>query len=314
MCFGLSEAYGFSYWIDRTSKIPCLIMLGRTKLVLETFFNKFEIPFEYNMIDGEPDFELHTTKTLLEKNVVLAYADRYYLKHLEKKYNRAHFGNHLISVVGYKKIDNVIKYAINDVIDDNVVWCTSDEIQTARLSSWKPFPPDGQVVDICINGLTLKQYADRIPELTIQSILNISNSMLINKDSGVNALKALSFEIKYLLDADMEKYGRAIKFQLRLIASFIREFEETHTFYRLTFSEFLFEASDKYGMEYLSCFVPKMKDIAVQWFTMSKLIENSEDITAVLSDISVKLSVLSDMEKAFFEELRQLILNRQNSI
>lgn len=46
MCFGLSESFNFTYWLDRSSKIPCLIMLGRNIDTLELFFNKFNLNFE----------------------------------------------------------------------------------------------------------------------------------------------------------------------------------------------------------------------------------------------------------------------------
>ncbi len=123
MCFGISEGYDFTYWLDRTSKIPCLIMLGRSQKVLDVFFDKIGVMYDIKTILTESDFQNSVENYIKLNHVPLVYADRYYLRYLEQKYNRAHFGNHMISINGLRKKDNEISFAVYDVISDDVIWC-----------------------------------------------------------------------------------------------------------------------------------------------------------------------------------------------
>lgn len=316
MCFGLSEAYDFLYWVDRSSKIPYLIMIGRSKNALDVLLNKFSIPYVSKVIDTKEQFLTHVKHEIDNDNIVLAYADRYYLSYLERIYNKAHFGNHMIAISGYRQENNIVNYAVNDVVTDDIIWCDIDEIETARLSSWKPFSPNGQVIDICINNLNLKRFEKLLQTMILESIESVAIKMLDRSNSGVNAMQSLAKELKQLLDIDLDKYSRALKFQLKLIASYIKEFEETHSFYRMTYSKFLSEAADTYNLPFLKDYSTRMSDIAEKWVTMSELIgcENIENISEVINYSSNQLLLISDMEKTFFGDLYRLISNRQNSI
>ncbi len=90
---------------------------------LELFFNKFNINLEKNNIFDNTQFYKFVSNRLSKENIILASTDRYYLSYLEKKYERAHFGMHLVSISGLNKQDTGIYYAVNDVISDEIIWC-----------------------------------------------------------------------------------------------------------------------------------------------------------------------------------------------
>ncbi len=312
MCFGISEGYDFTYWLDRTSKIPCLIMLGKSQKAIDVFLKKIGVRYKFDTISSESEFENSVENYIKSNHVPLVYADRYYLKYLEQIYNRAHFGNHLISVIGLKKEDNKINFAVYDVVSDDVIWCNSDEIQMARSSLWKPFSPESKIIDVDLNKSNIDYFKEHISDIISDSINNVSDRMLSDKNAGVYAMKALSSELNYLLGSDLKKYSRAISFQMKLIASFIREFEETHSFYRMTYSCFLEEAAAEYGLDFLYSFSERMKEIANHWISMSESISSIKEIDELLNEFSRKLIEASELEKLFFEDLKQSIPESAN--
>jgi len=307
MCFGISEGYSFEYWLDRSSKIPCLIMLGRSLKLAPRFMDKIGIVYNTDTVSTEDEFEKYTEEKLRANHVPIVFADRYYLRYLEKIYNRAHFGNHVFSISGMKKENDEVSYALCDILSDEPVWCSSGEIQMARNSLWKPFSPDCKVIDVDLNKSNVDKLKNDLPQMILDSVNNTADFMLTEQKAGVNAIAALASEVKGLLEADLSKLSRALAFQMRLLASFIREFEETHSFYRMTYAAFLEEASDKYGLGDLMPYSMRIREIGKKWTSMSELIISDEPIDELLNEFSLRLNKTSELERDFFTELKQTI-------
>jgi|GEM_PF-5262878 hypothetical protein len=313
MCFGLSDAFNFLYWLDRNSKIPFLILLGRNQDIFGTFFDKMGIDYKVNTMHSALEMKEHIVNCINSNTLLLLYVDRYYLEYLHSKYSKSHFGNHVIAISGYRINNDVFEVAVNDMIQDDIIWYAFDKIHMAMNSSWKPFSPEARVYDINLNSSKLNLYFDMFPEIIVDSIENVIINMIGKDDMGVNALYALAYEMNKLLESDFSKYERALRFQLRLISSFISEFEETHSMYRMCFSNFLGDAAKKYKLEYLYDYSLQMRVIAGKWRSVSELLTQDRlEIEDIICQISSEINEIADSEKAFFTSLKQELSYRQN--
>lgn len=132
--FGFGEGYTFKYWVEKTRKIPLLVISGR-KIELEyTFLKNLGISFERCFFDKIEELESITDSGI----GVFVNADRFYLPYLKELYPNTHFGYH--SVIVNK--NNAGNFKIYDALPDNHFDISSKELFEAMSSDIECFSPN----------------------------------------------------------------------------------------------------------------------------------------------------------------------------
>lgn len=300
MCFGLGQGYDFRYWIEKDSKIPMIITLGRNLDCEENLINKLRLTMiklgnkEKSAIENMNELDI----VLKHKKYVFLNVDRFYLDYLKEKFNPYHFGNHSILVKGFDIVENRKEYIVYDALVDKLTQVSDIEIKLGRASKYTPFTPDyyGFYIEENTNSkeITFEDVKD--------SIVSNSYRFLHEEKRGIDAFKKFISELTSLGDSFLKNNDIRIylKLQMNFISKYILEFEDTHSFYRKVYSEFLKEVDEKYKLNTLHSSIKDFNLLGNDWNKLGlKIIDKSiEDVSRVIVDIKSDLDGLCKNEES----------------
>lgn len=313
MCFGLGEGLGFRYWQETKTRIPMLVIIGRSvdveSRLCETVGSE--------MIKHQPVDNCQAQASLIDSicldEPIMLDVDRFYLPHLANLFGRSHFGLHALVVVAYDDKNN--KFGVYDFTSPDIVWCPADALSKARSSTWQPFPP----LNIWYEFLPTKNtQIDR--KLILTSIENVCANLLNSKKSiGINAIRAFVQDVRlfrnylrggFVNAAQQDKFNGYIALQISFVARYIGEIEPTGTMFRSVYANFLNEAAQMLEDNHLKLMVDRLHEIGALWRNIADISRNEIAIIEKLACIENKLMHIVDMEQQYFIDLKSLISKR----
>lgn len=303
MCFGLGECYDFNYFIDKSSNVPMTIMLGRNnegekQLLNNLNFNIYEIgDNNKSILENMNEMD----KVLQDNNSILINVDRYYLDYLDRKYNQYHCGWHSVIV------ENIYKdkmYTVYEPLLGEERVISYDRLAQARSSDCKPYSPNFGGLYVNKNGDNIISY-QKVKEIIIRNVQNYLNK----NNGGLYYLKKFKNDMSCLNDESLIKRNSVyIKLQLNFMSKYILEYENTKSFYRKVYAEFLREISQKYKLLYLDEIIKKFELLGDEWNKLGNIMQNyGEKLTnEYISEIQHEINIIIDFE---FESMN-LLLNK----
>lgn len=311
MCFGLGQGYDFRYWIEKDSKVPMIVTLGRNLDSEENLLNELGLTVKkLGNIEKSTDENMAELDSILkQKENVFLNVDRFYLDYLKEKLNPYHFGNHSILVKGVTNIENQKKYMVYDALIDDVRYVSDYEIKLGRESKYKPCSPD--YYGFYIEG---NKSCNKIGFNEIKDSINRNlNRYLYKKGNGIDAFNKFIRELTGLEESliSNDEIKLYLKLQMNFISRYILEFENTNSFYRKVYSEFLKEVDKKYKLNSFHRNIKEFSLLGDDWNRLGSKIANksTEDINKALIDIKTDLKILCKNEQTAAENL----LNSINS-
>jgi len=302
MCFGLGEGLDFLYWQETKTKIPVLVILGRSLNCEQTLCQKMDL----NMAVIKPDTEdLNTTSNMEliyfinKQKPVMVDVDRYFLDYLAVKFGRSHFGFHSLLIVGYRNVDD-LEFALYDFLSNDLIWFPSSKLSLARTSAWQPFAPERKFYTF--NTKHIRSIDSKLISCSIEA--NCKKLLNCNGKSGIAAMSLLSDEILGLVQyMNSSQSMHVINLQIKLIVSYIKEFESSGTFYRRIYSNFLKEASEFEGLGDLEGFSCELSVIADKWDSVVKYLTLDVNTKDKIIYLGNELKQISNSEFKLLNEL-----------
>lgn len=139
MIFGLGSGLGFIYWHGKPMPYP--FVGGRAKDFDKTLCSNLGVALKTNKTASKTR-AYEALKELIAKNVpVMIHVDMPFLKYLRLP-KEAHFGAHVVVVAGIDEDEGVVYIA--DTQFEKLQTVTPKELEEARASKFKPFPPENK--------------------------------------------------------------------------------------------------------------------------------------------------------------------------
>jgi len=139
MIFGLGSGLGFVYW--HSKQMPYPFVGGRAHNFCENLCSNLGVQVRVNRTSSKTR-AYEAMKKLIGRNIpVMIHVDMPYLRYLGLP-EQAHFGAHTIVVAGIDE-DEGIAYIADTMFKDLQV-ATLKELEEARSSTFKPFPPENK--------------------------------------------------------------------------------------------------------------------------------------------------------------------------
>jgi hypothetical protein len=300
MCFGLAGSLDFLFWIEKKSIAPHIALSGRKSEAVAPFFEAIGTPAKKLQIPQE-DLDEQIISCIDHKQHLFVLLDRYYLEYLREYFPPNHFGMHIVSIVGIRESDKGIEYAVHDFHQGDPVWVSSATINTARQANCQPLLPDNYCYII---DEVQPVSEDRLRAQAKLKIAAMTEAMISSKDSGLSAFELFNRELESIIAADLGKYEKVLKFQLKVLETFTR-YDDTKSFYRRAYAEFLKECSETFGFSPLKPFTERAFEIADTW---AQVDYNDADVRESLQKALKATRLLYAQERAFFEDMSKVRL------
>lgn len=302
MCFGLGEGYDFNFWVEKNMQLPMIIILGRSINCEERLLENLAIPYKKigNVNNTIEENEKELEDAFERGSRVFVTVDRYYLGYLHDKYGRSHCGFHSVVL---SKSNNKSEYGIFDVLDKKTSVVSKEEIRKARAANVQPFSPnfEGFYIE---NSLKLGEQADITKDKVLKVIEKNMTRFLEEKDCGIKAFSKFVNQLKILSKMCNDSGYKAsfFKVQIKFLCKFIREFEDTHTFYRDVYKKFILEISIKYQINFSNS-LKKLSNLSKKWSDLGEQIikKEEEKMSKQLEFIIIELNELVKYEREIAE-------------
>jgi len=298
MIFGLGSGLGFVYW--HSKQMPYPFVGGRARDLDKNLCSNLGVTIKVNKTSSRVKaYEI--LKELISKDIpVLIHVDMPYLKYLGLP-EQAHFGAHTVVIAGLDE-DMGIAY-IADTMFKDLQTATVKELEEARSSTFKPFPPENKWLTFEFpNKLKPVEVAIR------NAITKTSRSMLYPpiKNLGVKDINHFASEI-----AKWPKLfppENALFRQLYEVNYIMMEEDGTGGgLFRYLYSRFLKEAAELLNNKELEELGERYYQIGQRWTAIAKLIRETpknrmnvhEARKALLKVANDEINVLSSLAKIF---------------
>jgi len=266
MIFGLGSGLGFVYW--HSKQMPYPFIGGRTRDFDKNLCSNLGVSMKVNRTSSKTR-AYGTLKDLICKGVpVMIHVDMPYLKYLGLP-EQAHFGAHTVVIAGLDE-DKDIAY-IADTMFKDLQMATLKELEQARSSKFKPFPPENRWLTFEFpEKLTLIEVAIR------NAITKTANSMLHPpiKNLGVKGINHFADElVKW---PKLFPPENALFRQLYEVNYIMMEEDGTGGgLFRYLYSTFLKESGELLGNKELANLSQRYHQIGQKWTTIAKLIRKT---------------------------------------
>jgi len=286
MIFGLGSGLGFVYW--HSKQMPYPFVGGRGRDLDRNLCTNLGVTIKVNKTSSRVK-AYESLKELISKDIpVIVHVDMPYLKYLGLP-EQAHFGAHTVVVAGLGE-EKGIAY-IADTMFEGLQTATLRELEEARSSTFKPFPPENKWFTFKFPGkLTSIEAATR------NAIHKTAMSMLYPpiKNLGVKGINYFANEI--VKWPKLFPPENALFRQLYEVNYIMMEEDGTGGgLFRYLYSRFLKEAGELLKNKELIDLSQHYHQIGQKWTTIAKLIrETPKNTTNVHEARKVLLEVAKE--------------------
>lgn len=281
MIFGLGSGLGFVYW--NSKQMPFPFVGGRTKDFIRNLCSNLGIAMKINKT-ARKKRAYETLKELISKDIpVMIHVDMPYLKYLDLP-EEAHFGGHAVVIAGIDEKRGVVSIA--DTAFKTLQISTLKELEEARSSKAKPFPPENR-------WFTFEFPSELTPiDQAIKNAIHITANSMLNppiKNLGVKGIRYFASEIVgWLKEFPPKKFSLGYE----MAYTYIEENGTGGGCFRYLYSRFLNEAGKTLQDRQLRDLSSKYQNIGRKWTMVAKLIgnvpkkENTGEIQNLLLEIA----------------------------
>ena len=298
MIFGLGSGLGFTYWYGK--RMPYPFVGGRARALYKNLCNNLGVTVKLNKTSSKTK-AYKALKTLIAENVpVMIHVDMPFLKCLGLP-EEAHFGGHVVVVAGINENKGVVYIA--DTNFKKLQTATLEELEKARASKFKPFPPENK-------WFTFEFPTELTPleKATKKSISKTVETMLEPpiKNLGTKGIQHFADEITKWPE---EYPPRKLPFkQLYEVTCIMLEEDGTGGgCFRYLYSEFLKEASEHLDIKELADLGEQYRQVGEEWTKVAHLIRSIPSNPTNTIKIKETLLEIAKEEERILSSLKNLL-------
>jgi len=295
MIFGIGSGLGFVYWYSKHGDkilLPTYPFVGgRARDLYKNLCSNLGVTVKVNKTSSRTR-AYETLRELINKDIpVMIHVDMPYLKYLGL-HEQAHFGGHVVAIAGIDE-DKGVAY-IADTMFKGLQTATLKELEEARSSTFKPFPPE--------NKWFTFEFPDRLTQVEVaikNAITKTAKSMLYPpiKNLGVKGINYFASEIvkwPKLFPPENTVFG-----QLYEVSYIMMEEDGTGGgLFRYLYSRFLKEAGEMLKNEKLADLGQLYHQIGQKWTIIAKLVrETPKNAASVHEARKILLEVAKEETK-----------------
>lgn len=304
LLLGLGAGVGIIYW---EFKGAAPIFGGRANVgrpgeegLEKTAGRRTGVQVEYFRTSSSGKAEKVLLELLAASEPVMIYVDMGFLRYLNLP-GDYHFGSHAIVVAGYDPETHQVLIADRDA---ELHPLSLEELQQARGSKFKPFPPQHLWYTF-----DFSQAFPPRPDEIWQAIKEVTTGMLEPPISnlGVKGIrKAASQIVKWPRTMPLE----ALRWNVFNLFIFIDATGGTGGgIFRYMYGRFLHEAAQITGCQELSAIGNELQAIGDRWQTVAGIFKQAwddPDPAALLPEAAERMLAIADQEQAAWEQLRKI--------
>ena len=286
MIFGLGSGLGFIYW--HSKQMPYPFLGGRGRDLHENLCSNLGVSVKVNRTSSKTR-AYEALKDLISNDIpVMIHVDMPYLKYLGLP-EQAHFGAHVVVIAGIDEDKSIVYIA--DTAFKSLQTATLKELEDARSSTFKPFPPE--------NKWFTFEFPDKLTQIDTaikSAITKTAKSMLYPpiKNLGVKGINYFANEI--VKWPKLFPPENALFRQLYEVNYVMMEENGTGGgLFRYLYSRFLKEAGEILNNKKLADLAQRYHQIGQKWTTIAKLVrETPENPANVHEARKILLEVASE--------------------
>ncbi len=274
MIFGLGSGLGFVYWYSKRSDMvlqPAYPFVGgRGRDLYKNLCSNLEVSVKVNRTSSKKR-AYKTLKDMISNGIpIMIHVDMPYLKYLGLP-EQAHFGAHVVVIAGIDE-DKGVAY-IADTAFKSLQTATLKELEDARSSTFKPFPPE--------NKWFTFEFPDKLTQIDVaikSAITKTAKSMLYPpiKNLGVKGINYFANEI--VKWPKLFPPENALFRQLYEVNYVMMEEDGTGGgLFRYLYSRFLKEAGEILNNKKLIDLGQRYHQIGQKWTTIAQLIRETPE-------------------------------------
>jgi hypothetical protein len=298
MIFGLGSGLGFIYWHGKPMPYP--FVGGRAKDFDQTLCNNLGVAIKINKTSSKTR-AYEALKGQIAKNVPVAvHVDMPFLKYLRMP-TEAHFGAHVVVVTGIDEDEGVVYIA--DTQFEKLQTATLKELEEARASKFKPFPPENKWFTFEFPS-KLTPLEKAIKEGISKTVETMRKPSI--KNLGIRGIRHFADEIeKWPKEYPPEK---PLSKQLYEVTYVMLEKDGTGGgCFRYLYSRFLKEAGEYLGVKKLADSGEQYHKIGEKWTKVAHQIREIPTVQGNIAGIKENLSEIADEEEEVLLNLKTLL-------
>ncbi|UCE16124.1 MAG: BtrH N-terminal domain-containing protein [Candidatus Bathyarchaeota archaeon] len=298
MIFGLGSGLGFIYWSSK--RMPYPFVGGRARDFCKNLCGNLGVVAKVNKTSSKTRAYEALRKLIAENVPVMIHVDMPFLKYLGLP-EEAHFGGHVVVVAGINENKDTVDIADTDF--EKMQTATLKELEEARASKFKPFPPENKWFTF-----------EFPPELTSpkkaikKSISKTVEAMLEPpiKNLGTKGIKHFANEI---VKWPKEYPPRKLPFQQLYDVTYIM-LEEDGTgggCFRYLYSKFLKEASEHLDFKEVADLGEQYQQVGKKWTKVAHLIRGIPSNPTNTIEIKETLLEIAKEEEQILSSLKNFL-------
>jgi len=298
MIFGLGSGLGFIYWYGK--QMPYPFVGGRARDLYKNLCNNLGVTVKVNKTSSKTKAYEALRKLIAENVPVMIHVDMPFLKYLGLP-EEAHFGGHVVVVVGIDKTKGVADIA--DTNFEKLQTATLEELEEARASKFKPFPPENKwfTFDFPSELTSLDKAIKTGISKTVKTMLKPPIRNL-----GTRGIQHFANEIVKWPKAYPP---RKLPFQQLYEVTYIM-LEEDGTgggCFRHLYSKFLKEASEHLDIKEVADLGEQYRQVGEKWTKVAHLVRNIPLNQTNTIKIKEVLSEIAKEEEEILSSLKNLL-------
>jgi hypothetical protein len=297
MIFGLGSGLGFVYW--HSKQMPYPFVGGRARDLDKNLCANLGVTMKVNKTSSRVK-AYESLKELISKGVpVMIHVDMPYLKYLGLP-EQAHFGAHTVVVAGLNE-DKGVAY-IADTMFQGLQTATLKELEQARSSTFKPFPPENKWFTF-----SFPTQLTPIEDATRNAVTKTAKSMLYTpiKNLGVRGIDYFASEIVKWPKLFPQEDSRFRPFY-EVTYVMLEEDGTGGGLFRYLYSRFLKEASELLSNNELANLSFRYNQIGQKWTSIATLIRETPKNTSNVNEARKILKEVAEEETQVLSSLAKI--------
>lgn len=298
MIFGLGSGLGFIYWYGK--RMPYPFVGGRARDLYKNLCNNLGVAVKVNKTSSNTKAYEALRKLIAENVPVMIHVDMPFLKYLGLP-EEAHFGGHVIVVAGINENKGVVYVA--DTNFKKLQTATLKELEEARASKFKPFPPENKWFtfefpsDLTSLDKAIKKSISKAIETMLEPPI---------KNLGTKGIQRFANEI---LKWPNEYPPGKLPFQQLYEVTYIM-LEEDGTgggCFRYLYSKFLKEASEHLNIKGVADLGEQYRQVGEKWTKVAHLIRDIPSNPKKVIETKETLLEIAKEEEEILSSLKNLL-------